>query len=454
MVKQLFVVGFAACLSSSAWAQATDSCGSAPLVGVGIFTYDLTGATNDYPGTCGATATAEDAWLVFSSPVAGTVTATTCGLRGGDTVLELVSACGGVTIACNDDSCGVQSVVSGAIGNGQSVWIRVAKYDGGGGSGSISVTFTAFTATDDCASAPAVSAGGTYPFNVANASNDFAGSCGVTASAGDVWYQFTAPRGGLFTAETCGQTGDDTVLELVSACGGVTIACNDDACAFQSRTSTVMSGGQNIKIRVAGYAGDLVAGNIAIAFTPDVGGPPNDDCAAATVVGVGTYPYDLVGSTNDFTGTCGATAIAEDVWFLFTAPTAGTMMVSTCGLAINDTVLALVDGCGGLALTCVDDTCGVQTTVSTEVTAGQAVLIRLAQYGGGQHVGQFVLTLTGASCTADFNGDGVLDPDDLADYIGAFFVVPPGAGSDFNNDGITDPDDLADFIGAFFTGCP
>jgi len=58
------------------------------------------------------------------------------------------------------------------------------------------------------------------------------------------------------------------------------------------------------------------------------------------------------------------------------------------------------------------------------------------------------------TCPADFNQDGTLDPDDLADYIGAFFAVPPGAGSDFNNDGTTDPDDLADFISAFFAGCP
>jgi len=56
-------------------------------------------------------------------------------------------------------------------------------------------------------------------------------------------------------------------------------------------------------------------------------------------------------------------------------------------------------------------------------------------------------------CSADFNCDGMLDPDDLADYIGAFFSVPAGAGSDFNADGVTDPDDLADFIGAFFSGC-
>lgn len=49
----------------------------------------------------------------------------------------------------------------------------------------------------------------------------------------------------------------------------------------------------------------------------------------------------------------------------------------------------------------------------------------------------------------DFNEDGVTDPDDLADYIGAFFGMG-GAGADFNGDGLVDPDDLADYIGAFF----
>lgn len=55
-------------------------------------------------------------------------------------------------------------------------------------------------------------------------------------------------------------------------------------------------------------------------------------------------------------------------------------------------------------------------------------------------------------CAADFNGDGVLDPDDLSDFIGAYFSVPAGPGSDFNRDGIIDPDDVSDYIGAFFGG--
>ena len=58
---------------------------------------------------------------------------------------------------------------------------------------------------------------------------------------------------------------------------------------------------------------------------------------------------------------------------------------------------------------------------------------------------------TSSDCVADFNADGVVNPDDLADYIGAFFSVPPNPAADFNGDGGVDPDDLADFIGAFFS---
>ena len=54
------------------------------------------------------------------------------------------------------------------------------------------------------------------------------------------------------------------------------------------------------------------------------------------------------------------------------------------------------------------------------------------------------------TCPPDFNGDGTLDPDDLADYISAFFSQPPAPGSDFNHDGLSDPDDLADYISAYF----
>ena len=56
-------------------------------------------------------------------------------------------------------------------------------------------------------------------------------------------------------------------------------------------------------------------------------------------------------------------------------------------------------------------------------------------------------------CLADFNADGLLNPDDLADYINAFFNEPPDAAADFNADDLINPDDLSDYINAYFDGC-
>ncbi len=51
---------------------------------------------------------------------------------------------------------------------------------------------------------------------------------------------------------------------------------------------------------------------------------------------------------------------------------------------------------------------------------------------------------------SDFNRDGLIDPDDLADFIACYFSAAECPGADFNGDGHIDPDDLADFIAAYF----
>ena len=69
----------------------------------------------------------------------------------------------------------------------------------------------------------------------------------------------------------------------------------------------------------------------------------------------------------------------------------------------------------------------------------------------GKHVGV-------RTCAADFNGDGLLDPDDLSDFITCYFgelSMPAScAAANFNGDAGIDPDDLSDYITAFFSGCP
>ncbi len=60
-------------------------------------------------------------------------------------------------------------------------------------------------------------------------------------------------------------------------------------------------------------------------------------------------------------------------------------------------------------------------------------------------------------CRPDLNGDGNLDPDDLADFIACYFAeaAAPGAcaAADYNGIAPADPDDLADYIAAYFGGC-
>jgi len=71
----------------------------------------------------------------------------------------------------------------------------------------------------------------------------------------------------------------------------------------------------------------------------------------------------------------------------------------------------------------------------------------------GHEPWRVVLNATTPPCAADFNADGNADPDDLADYIGAYFASPSDPRAEFDGVcGIT-PDDLADFIAEFFTNC-
>lgn len=56
-------------------------------------------------------------------------------------------------------------------------------------------------------------------------------------------------------------------------------------------------------------------------------------------------------------------------------------------------------------------------------------------------------------CRADFNHDGTLNPDDLAEFVNCYFAEPACAGADFDADGTSNADDLADYINVFFAGC-
>lgn len=68
-----------------------------------------------------------------------------------------------------------------------------------------------------------------------------------------------------------------------------------------------------------------------------------------------------------------------------------------------------------------------------------------------------VLPPVQTGCVVDFNNDGLVNTDDLSDYITCFFSVPSCTRADINSDGQVNTDDLTDFITQYFNrgpGCP
>lgn len=82
--------------------------------------------------------------------------------------------------------------------------------------------------------------------------------------------------------------------------------------------------------------------------------------------------------------------------------------------------------------TAMEATNGVFGEVSTEIGGVAALVVEIRD-------------------PADFNGDGVVNVDDLSDYITGFFATPPDPRCDFNRDAVINVDDLSDFITAYFS---
>ncbi|MBK8720701.1 MAG: hypothetical protein IPN32_39255 [Deltaproteobacteria bacterium] len=68
--------------------------------------------------------------------------------------------------------------------------------------------------------------------------------------------------------------------------------------------------------------------------------------------------------------------------YTWTPPTSGAYTFSLAGSSY-DTVLAIASGgCGGVELVCNDDSGGLQSQASANLTAGQTVVIAIDGYNG------------------------------------------------------------------------
>jgi len=270
---------------------ANDDCATPDAIaGQGSFAYDntqgTTGAEGQNEGICydfGSSAVDNDLWFSWTADVTGDATVDTCG-SGPDTKISAYDGSGcpsAGSIACNDDTCALQSSITFAVTSGSTYTIQTGNFPGAlGGATTLNIAISALPdhPYDDCGTTSGVLAdganlvdttGASYGSNPASGSN--VSSC-YTASE-DVWYSYTAASSGLVVLALCDLAGNpaadfDTVLSVYDSCGGSEIACNDDYCAFMSALAFQATAGSTYMVNVGGWsAGEVGTGALSVIST-------------------------------------------------------------------------------------------------------------------------------------------------------------------------------------------
>lgn len=252
-----------------------DECNAAIALTLGQATpFDTASATTSFVWPCAAGG--NDVWFRVTPPTAGLLAVSTCG-SGYDTAVEIFSGnCASlVSLACNDDSCSLQSFLSIPSVGATTYLIRVGGHMGLTGSGTIRVDHTPPPVNDECSGAIAVQNGASTPFDTSSATTSSPWPCAFGAN--DIWFRYVAlTQGASLSIETCGSLFD-TALEVFSGtCGSLTsLACNDDQCSVQSQIQLQdIVAGNTYLIRVGGFFDQAGPGTLAVLEGP----PPSNDC--------------------------------------------------------------------------------------------------------------------------------------------------------------------------------
>ncbi|MCB9916050.1 MAG: hypothetical protein H6828_13050 [Planctomycetes bacterium] len=401
------------------------------LLGQGAFAFDSSaasaGAQGQSESPCyllGSSAVDHDVWFTWVADTTGTATLSTCASLV-DTKIAAYpgSACpsAGSALACNDDACGLQSLLAFPVTANTSYALQIGTFPGApGGAGTLELVITPAAQGDDCAAPVTIVGQGGFLFDNAGASTGLEGQgealCYVFGSSAvqrDVWFRWVPSASGTAVARTCGATVDTKLAAYPGALcptNGSALACNDDACGFQSSVSFPATAGVPCMLQVGTYPGAPGgAGVLQLEVWPPLAA---DECATpAPLAGQGAFPFDTTVATAGAEGqseaTClafGTSAFDHDVWFAWTADATGTARLSTCGSGL-DTKLAVYPGGGcpaaGTALACDDDALacgGVQAEVELAVSAGASYLVQLGSFpGAAGGAGTLTVTLAAPS---------------------------------------------------------
>jgi hypothetical protein len=407
---------------SRALAQGSDNCATPQLLsGLGPHPFDTTAATTGSQGQgvlCGFPGIPNDVWFRWIAPQNGTVVVSTCGQTTLDTKLAVYggSTCpAGSAIACSDDDCGVQSQASFVTATGTSYIIQLGSSPNNpsAGTGTLTFTFMPPATNDDCNTPAVINGPGPIPFDNSLATTGTQGqnNPGCTNVKRDLWYQWTAPVTGLATLSTCNQTAVDTAIAVYN--GGTcpsahSIACDDDGCALQSITTFPVIAG-NVYMLQIGSSGGASAGlgTFTIDVTPI---PRNDNCSTPENITGTVVTFDNTTATGGAEGQASACGpVDHDLWYTWTAPSAGMAEIDSCGQTAVDTLLAVYSGAcpTGAAIACDNDGCGLESMVTFNTVGGTQYTIQLgAPLGASGGPGSFIINFTAQGPTSFCFGDG------------------------------------------------
>jgi len=232
-----------------------DECEDAFPVGVGTFTGTTTDNTGVVDDTSCATGDSVDEWYAFTAPQTGLVVVDTCGANTDfDTTLAVFTSCDlEFELACDDDFCGLQSLITWEAGQGTSYFIRVSGAYGATGDYELHIYYPA--TGDECDDAFPVIEGSYWGTTTDNTGVLDDTSC-TYGDVIDEWYAYTTSVAGTATASICSLGASfDTSLAVFDFCGMNELACNDDYCGTASQISWPVNGGGTYYIRVSGHNG-------------------------------------------------------------------------------------------------------------------------------------------------------------------------------------------------------
>ncbi len=211
------------------------------------------------------------------------------------------------------------------------------------------------------------------------------GSCGG-GDGGESIVTWTAPTAGTWVFDTMNWYRDTVLYLREGVCTGAELACNDSPSGTaRSVVTAELTQGQQLAIVVdtdgASSEGTGLSIRPVSATCPD----------GALTAGAGASTTAFTHNETAWAGTC--PPVIADRWYSWTAPSDGDWTFDTTGSDF-DTVLYVLDACGGTELGCNDDDGGLQSAVTVTLAQGDEIVVGAGSFAGRAASGTLVINAT------------------------------------------------------------